>query len=137
MLSDMLFDRSAIIKINSKHFKYAKVIIKINGFFRVLRNKVARTAADQMRFYGHNRIVIDALHKPINTLIRNTTLLYISCISSFVRGESDSINILVDDIFDKALNYGLILEKDQIERDSLFGVYYILHLAKEKANITP
>lgn len=72
-----------------------------------------------------------------DTLIRNTTLLYISCISSFVRGESDSINILVDDIFDKALNYGLILEKDQIERDSLFGVYYILHLAKEKANITP
>ena len=70
-------------------------------------------------------------------LIRNTTLLYIACISSFVREESESINLLVDDIFNKALNYGLILEEEHIERDSLFGVYYILHLAKEKANITP
>lgn len=70
-------------------------------------------------------------------LIRNTTLLYIACISSLVREESESINLLVDDIFNKALNYGLILEEEHIERDSLFGVYYILHLAKEKANITP
>lgn len=70
-------------------------------------------------------------------LIRNTTLLYLACISSFVREESESIKLLVDDIFNKALNYGLIHKEEQIERDSLFGVYYILHLAKEKANITP
>lgn len=70
-------------------------------------------------------------------LIRNTTLLYLTCISSFVRDESESINLLLDDIFNKGLNYGLILEEEPIERDSLFGVYYILHLAKEKANVTP
>ena len=70
-------------------------------------------------------------------LIRNTTLLYLACISSFVRDESESINLLLDDIFNKGLNYGLILEEEPIERDSLFGVYYILHLAKEKANVTP
>ena len=70
-------------------------------------------------------------------LIRNTTLLYLAYISSFIREESESINLLIDDIFNKALNYGLTLEEERIERDSLFGAYYILHLAKEKANITP
>ena len=70
-------------------------------------------------------------------LIRNTTLLYIVCLSKFLRNESKSINTIVDSIFDKALNYGLILEEEHIERDSLFGVCYILHLAKEKANIAP
>ena len=70
-------------------------------------------------------------------LIRNTTLLYLAYISSFIREESESINLLIDDIFNKALNYGLTLEEERIECDSLFGVYYILHLAKEKANITP
>lgn len=70
-------------------------------------------------------------------LIRNTTLLYLAYISSFVKEESESINLLIDDIFNKALNYGLTLKEEEIERDSLFGVYYILHLAKEKANITP
>ena len=70
-------------------------------------------------------------------IIRNTTLLYLACISNFVRNESESIDLLLDDIYNKAVNYGLILEKEQIECDSLFGVYYILHLAKEKANVTP
>ena len=57
--------------------------------------------------------------------------------SNLVRDESESINLLIDDIFDKALNYGLILEEEQIKRDPLFGIYYILNLAKEKANVTP
>ena len=70
-------------------------------------------------------------------LIRNTTLLYLTCMSNLVRDESESINLLIDDIFDKALNYGLILEEEQIKRDPLFGIYYILNLAKEKANVTP
>lgn len=70
-------------------------------------------------------------------LIRNTTLLYLACISSFIRNESESINLLIDDIFNKALNYGLIFDEEQIERDSLFGIDYILHLAEENANVTP
>ena len=70
-------------------------------------------------------------------LVRNTSWLCLACINSFIREESESINLLIDDIFNKALNYGLTLEEERIERDSLFGVYYILHLAKEKANITP
>ena len=70
-------------------------------------------------------------------LIRNTTLLYLACISNFVRNESESINLLIDDIFNKAFSYGLILDGEQIDRDSLFGIYYILHMAKEKANVTP
>lgn len=70
-------------------------------------------------------------------LIRNTSLLYLAYISSFVRRESESSDLLLADIFNKAFNYGLILKEEQIERDSLFGVYYILHLAKEKANVTP
>ena len=56
-------------------------------------------------------------------LIRNTTLLYLTCMSNLVRDESESINLLIDDIFDKALNYGLILEEEQIKRDPLFGIY--------------
>lgn len=47
------------------------------------------------------------------------------------------IDILMNDIFTKATNYGLIPNEDHLTCDSLFGVYYILHLAKEKANITP
>ena len=70
-------------------------------------------------------------------LIRNTTLLYLACISSFIRNESESINLLIDDIFNKALNYGLIFDEEEIDRDSLFGIDYILHLAEEKANVTP
>ena len=70
-------------------------------------------------------------------LIRNTTLLCLACMSNLVRNESESINRLIDDIINKALNYNLLLEEEEIEYDSLFGIYYILHLAKEKANVTP
>ena len=72
MFFDMLFNRSAIIKTNSKHFKYAKIVIKINGLFRVLGNKVTCAAADQVRFYGHDRIVVNALHKLINNVRTKT-----------------------------------------------------------------
>lgn len=57
--------------------------------------------------------------------------------SSFIRKESELINLLIDDLFNKVLNYGLIVKEEQIDCDSLFGVHYILHLAKEKANVTP
>lgn len=81
----------------------------------------------------------DHAHRCFNydILIRNTTLLYLACISNFIRNESESIDLLLDDIFNKAANYGLIHEGEQIERDSLFEVCYILHLAKEKANVDP
>ena len=70
-------------------------------------------------------------------LIRNTTLLYLEYMSSIIKKESESINLLVDDIFTKATNYGIILDEKQSDFDSLFGVCYILHEAKNKANITP
>ncbi len=81
----------------------------------------------------------DHAHRCFNydILIRNTTLLYWACISNFIRNESESIDLLLDDILNKAANYGLIHEGEQIECDSLFEVYYILHLAKEKANVAP
>ena len=49
----------------------------------------------------------------------------------------NNLDILMNDIFTKATSYGLIPNEDQLTCDSLFGIYYILHLAKEKANITP
>ena len=70
-------------------------------------------------------------------LVRNTSWLCLACINSFINKESESIDILMNDIFTKATNYGLIPNEDHLTCDSLFGVYYILHLAKEKANITP
>ena len=70
-------------------------------------------------------------------LVRNTSWLYLAYISSLISKESESIDIIMNDIFTKATNYGLLLVGEEIERDSLFGVYYILHLAKEKANVAP
>ena len=66
-------------------------------------------------------------------LIRNATLLYLA----YINREPESVDLLMTDMFTKATNYGLISNQEQTERDSLFLVYYILYLAKEKANVTP
>ena len=65
-------------------------------------------------------------------LIRNTTLLYLT----YIGGYTDIEPKLINDIITKAINYGIITE-EEIDRDSFFGIYYILHLAKEKGNVTP
>ena len=70
-------------------------------------------------------------------LIRDATLLYLAYINSFIGDKSELIEVLMNNIFDRAINYGLMLNEELIERDSLFGICYVLNLAKEQANITP
>lgn len=70
-------------------------------------------------------------------LIRNTTLLYLVYIGSYIDGMSEVIESLMNDILTKAVHYGLISNEEQVDYDSLFGIYYILCLAKANANVTP
>ncbi len=66
-------------------------------------------------------------------LVRNTTLLY----SAYMEGQKEAVDSIKDDIFNKAIRYGLISNEEVDECDLLFSICYILCMAKEKANVTP
>lgn len=66
-------------------------------------------------------------------LIRNTTWFCLAYINRL----SEAADTLKNDIFTKAINYGLITNEELKENDLLFLICYILSIAKEKANVMP
>ena len=68
-----------------------------------------------------------------DSLVRNTSLLYLA----YIDKRSEDFDLIKKDIFAKAIKYGLITNEEIDEHDLLFLIYYILFMAKEKANVTP
>ena len=54
-----------------------------------------------------------------------------------MEGQKEAVDSIKDDIFNKAIRYGLISNEEVDERDLLFSICYILCTTKEKANVTP
>lgn len=108
----------------SEHFSEERVVEFIDCFSNMLPS-TCHIPIDKDGEYARRCFNYDIL-------IRNTSWLYLAYISK----DAKSVELLMEDILTKATNYGLLADDEQIERNSLFEIYYILCSAKDKANIT-
>ena len=58
MLADIFFDLSTVVDVDFR-INYHQIIIEINRFIRILRDKISGTAADKVGFDFHNGIVVN------------------------------------------------------------------------------
>ena len=108
----------------SEHFSEERVVEFIDCFSNMLPS-TCHIPIDKDGEYARRCFNYDIL-------IRNASWLYLAYISK----DAKSVELLMEDILTKATNYGLLADDEQIERNSLFEIYYILCSAKDKANIT-